>query len=319
RWRVSVPWSIGILPGELCATRTRRTALCDLVGRLLSAATADDSHPFEFPAFGQYVFERNTVMIEMDQHAANLPLRLVASVSAKHGCSTDASGAMALMRNVFANLDAEDARAHIHSVEDQQATVVAAGGVAFVADGAILPRAGGTDDGPMRQPGAVVPFVSPPSLHKVFRVPHAGAVGGMMLPAGVTLIVGGGFHGKTTLLKALAVGMYDKVPGDGREFAVCDPRAVSVRSEDGRPVAGVDISPFVKELPRAGCTSSTAAATAATAAAVALCADAATRGGGGGGAAGRDGGGSGDDGIRGGGKRKSDRRGGSGSDGGGDG
>lgn len=55
--------------------------------------------------------------------------------------------------------------------------------------------------------------------------------------------------GKSTLLRALAVGVYDKVPGDGRELAVTDPGAVTVRAEDGRPVSGVDISPFISSLP----------------------------------------------------------------------
>lgn len=76
----------------------------------------------------------------------------------------------------------------------------------------------------------------------------------------------GSATGKSTLLRALAVGVYDKVPGDGRELAVTDPGAVTVRAEDGRPVSGVDISPFISSLPSAAATAAdgSAAGVAAT-------------------------------------------------------
>jgi len=77
----------------------------------------------------------------------------------------------------------------------------------------------------------------------------SGSVTGMAIRAGVTLVVGGGFHGKSTLLRALELGCYDHVPGDGREFVVCDPTAVKIRAEDGRGVERVDISPFISNLP----------------------------------------------------------------------
>ncbi|CAN0498033.1 unnamed protein product, partial [Ectocarpus sp. 8 AP-2014] len=110
-------------------------------------------------------------------------------------------------------------------------------------------------------------FRSPESLRREFRLPHRGVVKGMLVPRGVTVIVGGGYHGKSTLLRALAVGVYDKVPGDGRELAVADPGAVTIRAEDGRPVSAVDISPFISSLPSAGVTTerfSTGAASGST-------------------------------------------------------
>ena len=99
--------------------------------------------------------------------------------------------------------------------------------------------------------GEAVPFASPPSLAVTVPLPNAGAVRGMGVRAGVTLIVGGGFHGKSTLLQALEAGVYNKVPGDGRELVACDPGAVKIRAEDGRRVEGVDISPFISNLPLA--------------------------------------------------------------------
>src|SRR5690606_11418050 len=120
--------------------------------------------------------------------------------------------------------------------------------VAFVADGAYLPRRSGVDDRPLPFEEAVS-FRSPESLRVTLDAPHAGAVTGMGVPAGVTLIVGGGFHGKSTLLRAIERGVYDHIPGDGRERVVTVPDAVKMRAEDGRAVSGTDISNFIGELP----------------------------------------------------------------------
>lgn len=120
--------------------------------------------------------------------------------------------------------------------------------VAFVADGAILPRESGASDRPMKC-ADVVPFVSPPALRVTIDVPNAGTLAGMGIPLGVTLIVGGGYHGKSTLLNALTTGVYTHIPGDGREYVVSDPAAVKIRAEDGRRVEAVDISPFISGIP----------------------------------------------------------------------
>ena len=94
-----------------------------------------------------------------------------------------------------------------------------------------------------------IPFRSPETLRREFTLPNLGRVVGMGVPKGVTLIVGGGFHGKSTLLRALERRVYNHVPGDGRELVVTDPTAVKIRAEDGRSVAGVDIWPFISGLP----------------------------------------------------------------------
>ena len=118
--------------------------------------------------------------------------------------------------------------------------------VAFVAEGAVLPRASGVDPRPARE---AVPFEVPPELAIEIELPNRGRVRGMGVPEGVTLIVGGGFHGKSTLLRALELGIYNHRPGDGRELVVARYETVKVRAEDGRSVAGVDISPFINNLP----------------------------------------------------------------------
>jgi predicted ABC-class ATPase len=126
--------------------------------------------------------------------------------------------------------------------------------VAFIPDGAILPRESGASEKPLRSAN-VVPFQSPPSLQRTYNLPNKGNITGMIIPQGITTIVGGGFHGKSTLLQAISLGVWNHIPGDGREFVVTNPTAIPVRSEDGRSVTGVDISPFISNLPGGGTTS----------------------------------------------------------------
>lgn len=117
---------------------------------------------------------------------------------------------------------------------------------AFVADGAILPRESGVSKRPMK--GAVA-FQSPGSMAVTMQLPHAGEIRGMGIPKGITLIVGGGYHGKSTLLKAIELGVYNHMKGDGREYVITDDTAVKIRAEDGRSIRGVDISMFINHLP----------------------------------------------------------------------
>ncbi|MFW5947017.1 MAG: ABC-ATPase domain-containing protein [Gemmatimonadota bacterium] len=151
----------------------------------------------------------------------------------------------------FENLDADALRRHVETVEDAvhlRSQLRGEGLVAFVAEGARLPRRSGIDDRPL-QGDDVVAFRTPASLRVTLEAPNAGPVEGMGIPEGMTLIVGGGYHGKSTLLRALERGVYDHVPGDGRERVVAVPEAVKIRAEDGRRVAGTDISNFIRGLP----------------------------------------------------------------------
>lgn len=118
--------------------------------------------------------------------------------------------------------------------------------VAFVANGAILPRESGVSSRPMKN---AVTFESPKSLEITINLPNKGTLKGMGIPQGITMIVGGGFHGKSTLLKALEVGVYNHIGGDGREYVITDDTAVKLRAEDGRSIQKVDISMFINNLP----------------------------------------------------------------------
>lgn len=117
---------------------------------------------------------------------------------------------------------------------------------AFVANGAILPRMSGVSHLPLKQ---AVPFESPKSLEVTLTLPHHGPVTGMGIPEGITLIVGGGFHGKSTLLNALEMGVYDHIAGDGREYVITEASAFKLRAEDSRYISRTDISLFINDLP----------------------------------------------------------------------
>jgi predicted ABC-class ATPase len=137
----------------------------------------------------------------------------------------------------------------VHLAEDQQyirEQLKALGLTAFVANGSVLPRKSGVSQLPMKE---AVAFVSPKSLEVTMELPHKGTITGMGIRKGITLIVGGGYHGKSTLLKALELGVYNHVAGDGREYVITDDSAMKLRAEDGRSIQKVDISMFIRNLP----------------------------------------------------------------------
>jgi len=270
RVRVMVPLARAGFPRELREGATRERAFCDLLTRRMHAACGgvstragtgksgliDIDHP------GQEVLERTSVNVTPDAIEARVMVGLPA---AGRRILADKAEDMLLKRlpsAVRAALLADGSTpaemdAHLRAVEDQvriRSDLRERGLVAFVGDGSVLPRRSGIDPRPME--AGAVRFESPHDLRMTFQLSGGRAVGGMGIPEGVTLIVGGGYHGKSTLLSALELGVYDHVPGDGRELVVTMDDAVKIRAEDGRSVAGVDISPFIGDLPFGGDTSS---------------------------------------------------------------
>ena len=149
----------------------------------------------------------------------------------------------------YSSLNAKELQNYIELAEDQEfirQTLPAKNLCAFIADGSILPRESGISSRSMK---ASIPFTSPDSLRISINLPHKGKITGMGIPKGITLIVGGGYHGKSTLLNALELGVYNHIPGDGREYVITDATAVKLRSEDGRFIKDVDISMFINDLP----------------------------------------------------------------------
>ena len=149
----------------------------------------------------------------------------------------------------YKNMDAKRLRAIIDLAEDQhyiREMLPGMGLCAFVANGSVLPRESGISPRPMK---GGVKFQSPKELEVTMELPHKGKITGMGIRKGITLIVGGGYHGKSTLLKALELGVYDHIAGDGREYVITDSTAVKLRAEDGRSIQKTDISMFINDLP----------------------------------------------------------------------
>lgn len=254
------------LPSELLEGR-RRIATEDFLTRQVAAALprvvrgkrgSGRSGVILVDRPGQEILERTSCLVRDGAVEIRLKLGLPAEGRRVLGRAAAEMLTEELQRLVDLVLPADgfpiaDLRRHVLVDEDQEALRAALGDlglVAFVGEGAVLPRRSGVDSRPMV--GSPVPFGPVPDPLRVsISLPNGGEVVGLGVPEGVTLIVGGGFHGKSTLLDALALGIYNHVPDDGRELVVTRPGAVSVRAEDGRRVEGVDISPFISNLPLA--------------------------------------------------------------------
>jgi predicted ABC-class ATPase len=212
----------------------------------------------EIQRTSQIVLPRTSMVVEPEYVEARMAVGLPA-----RGRSVDARAAKTVLleelpevvRRGFipapeGGVNVESARLHVETIEDAdhlRRVLPGLGLVAFVADGAALPRESGASDRPLMD--GAVPFRSPEEYRVEVELPNGGFVSGMGVPEGVTLVAGGGFHGKSTLLSALSWGVYNHVPGDGREVVVARADAVKVRAEDGRSVSGVDISAMIGDLP----------------------------------------------------------------------
>ncbi len=248
------------IPKDLYATKNRKVALQDFILRLFDKELSRFSRKRgtggsgTFRAFpgGQEIIERSGCVVTDDFVEVRFLMGFPADGRRIKGrvfleMVEELIKASKALR--YKNMPREELIGFIQTYEDQELIrekLKEMGLAAFVADGSILPRRSGIDDRPMK---GAVPFRSPETLKVSIETDYNGLITGMGIPEGVTLIVGGGFHGKTTLLEAIQFGVYNHIPGDGREWAITVKGAVKVRSEDGRFVRGVDISPFIGELP----------------------------------------------------------------------
>jgi predicted ABC-class ATPase len=204
----------------------------------------------------QEILERSAMVVNQDHVEARFFMGLPAFGRKISGRNARAMFFDELPRIVdhslfLSSLDLNEIRGHVEVAEDADAlrdTLDSLGLVGFVADGSLLPRASGIDSRPLGT-GTVVPFSSPESFRVTVNLPNRGEVAGLGIPRGVTLILGGGYHGKSTLLNALELGVYNHVPGDGRELAVSTPGTFKIRASDGRSIETTDISPFINNLP----------------------------------------------------------------------
>jgi predicted ABC-class ATPase len=252
---------------DLFANPVRRVAFEDFLTRSVEREIrrtvrgnrgSGGSGRVEIQHASQVVLPRTSMVVKYGYIEARMAVGLPA-----RGRSVDARAAKAVLLEELPEVvrrglipapeggaDIERAKLHVETVEDAdylRGLLPGLGLVAFVADGAVLPRESGASDRPLRD--GAVPFGSPEEYRVEVKLPNGGFVSGMGVPEGVTLVAGGGFHGKSTLLSALSWGVYDHVPGDGRELVVARGDAVKVRAEDGRSVSGVDISAMIGDLP----------------------------------------------------------------------
>ena len=252
---------------RLTATPTRAVALRDYLARTLRELLKGQA--ISIAPAGQEILERSSVNLhetwqdDFSTPAFNAPgpyleLRLrwslpafgreIAGRQAARNLNLDLARAVAGLDLRESELGAE-AWKHCQVAEDHaalQEILVERGWVAFLADGANLARRSGVSQLPLE---GGVPLTAPETLAQTVQLPHAGVVRGTAIPAGVTVIAGGGYHGKSTLLNAIARGIYPHVPGDGRELVATVPEAMAVRAADGRAVTGVDLRPFISHLP----------------------------------------------------------------------
>ena len=272
--RVRVSHEIAGIPSVLWKNTVRRVALRDFLPRALHRCIRKmtkgqrgigKSGRWFIDVGGQEVIER-TAMIVTDQWIeARMEVGLPASGRTILGKYAEVMFCQELPQVVkqglmWSQLPQQACEQMVETVENYHAIRQQLGDkglVGFVADESILPRASGNSDRPLIGE-TVVPFHSPESLRVSFELPNpvsqrgasSNLITGMGVPQGITLIVGGGYHGKSTLLQALQRGVYPHLPGDGREYIVTSPDAVKIRAEDGRSVRQVDISGFIDNLPQ---------------------------------------------------------------------
>ncbi len=271
--RLRVPQGLSQVPPALFENPVRRLALQDFLCREVHGAIRREvkgrrgtgkSGIVTIDVGGQEVLERTALRVTPDWVEARIQVGLPAAGRNILGRQAEAILCRELPKVLersllWKSLSQEEGREFVNCIENQEhirRRLDTLGLIAFVGDGATLPRESGASDQPLGSQEAVA-FRAPDSLRVTIDVPHAVAgnegsthsISGMGIPRGVTLIVGGGYHGKSTLLKALERGVYPHIPGDGRERVVTNRDAVKIRAEDGRRVEQVNISPFINNLP----------------------------------------------------------------------
>lgn len=254
--RVTVPAEKSQLPAQAFASSDAKTATADFLVRNLGKCFAG-ARPgaLSIARTGQEILERSAGNVSDTQVELRIQVRLPArgrTVLGKEAATIFRSQLPAALDQLFDFADASYQGRLTKQIQVYEDYLALRGQlelnnwVTFVADGALLARESGISQLPMQ---SSVPFSAPETRRVAVKLPHAGKVEGMAIPAGITLIVGGGYHGKSTLLSAIQRGVYAHVPGDGRELVATLPQAVKLRAADGRPVTKVDVSSFINHLP----------------------------------------------------------------------
>ncbi|MDV4151661.1 ABC-ATPase domain-containing protein [Clostridium sp. AL.422] len=263
RLRVIINKSKAKFPEELINEDYKKVAVSDFLTRLFYL----NINKYSEKIFGsgksglisisrcpQEILERTSIVINED----NIEARFYVGFPAK-GRTVLAKELEKILYNVipsiventliYENINKSKIIDRVKLVQDQEyirSELKNRGLISFIANGSILPRESGVSQKPLK---SAIPFKSPASLEVEMNLPNKGLIKGMGIKNGVTLIVGGGYHGKSTLLNALELGVYNHIEGDGREYVITDNSAVKVRAEDGRSIKNTDISLFIDNLP----------------------------------------------------------------------
>ena len=265
RLSVKVPGKAAAFPKELYDKKHKRIALQDYLTRNFWRQTEHYSYQakgsgksgvISISRCGQEVLERTACKV--DERSGEVTVRFEVGFPA-NGRTINARELIKILYDYlppcvdkalcYPSLDPEKARRVMELSVDQayiRSHLDEMGLVAFIANGSVLPRESGVSQRPMK---GGIPFVSPSSMEVTLDLPNRGRITGMGIRKGVTLIVGGGYHGKSTLLKALETGVYPHIAGDGREYVVTEDTALKIRAEDGRSIKQTDISMFISDLP----------------------------------------------------------------------
>ena len=263
RMRIIMDRKISGIPYELTDTKEKNIAVSDFLTRNFykeiqkngndSSGTGGSGRIF-IDRCGQEILERTSVLIKEDKIEVRFEMGMPARGRRIMGKAAQKIIFEQLPKIVeksilYDNLNKESLKEQIVLVLDQEyirKILKEKGLVAFVANDSILPRENGISDKPMKN---AVKFKSPEKFEITLNLPSGKKVSGMGIPKGITLIVGGGYHGKSTLLAALERGIYNHIAQDGREFIISETDAVKIRAEDGRNVEKVNISGFINNLP----------------------------------------------------------------------
>ena len=263
RVRIIIDNKIAQIPEELFDNKNKEIAVCDFLTRLFSKNIKNQSEKIfgsgksgliEISRCPQEILERTAIIRNKNFFEARFYVGFPArgrSVLARELEKIIFNIIPNIVENTFIykNINKLNLINRVKLIEDQfyiRKNLKEKGLVAFVANESILPRESGVSARPLRDGKK---FISPQALEVEFDTPNRGKIKGMGIPKGITLIIGGGYHGKSTLLRALELGIYNHIEGDGREFVITDESALKVRAEDGRAITSTDISLFINNLP----------------------------------------------------------------------
>lgn len=252
------------IPAEWGNFPVKRLALADFLLRKLcaeiEARSGEEAFPVKANVPGEEILVRNVLWVGgPSENGGSAVVEAILSVELpgeKRRIDVESASELLtstipdLLMALYLNQDAEraEAKRHIESLEVREELLKILkekGWVAFVPNGSILPRESGSSDLPKK---GALPFESPAELLETVEV-FGKKISGMAIPRGITVIAGGAYHGKSTILSALEKSVEPHVAGDGREWIVADPSAVRIAAEPGRVVKGSRIEPFVRELP----------------------------------------------------------------------